>query len=60
MAQARKRKKLTQEQLAERLGVHRVYVAQLEAGSRQPSMALARSIAQVLGKDIATLFGGER
>jgi putative transcriptional regulator len=58
MAQARKRKKLTQQQLADTLGINRVSLARIEAGTRSPSMTLARRIAEVLGKDIATLFGG--
>ena len=60
MALARKRRKLTQQQLADKVEANRVTIAKLEAGTRQPSMALARRIADVLGEDIATLFEGER
>jgi putative transcriptional regulator len=60
VAQARKRAGLTQQQLAEKVGVNRVSIARVEAGTRSPSMKLALRIADVLDKDIATLFGGER
>jgi putative transcriptional regulator len=60
MAQARKRRNLTQQQLAETLGVNRVTIAKLEAGTRQPSMALALSIARELRTSVDALFGGER
>jgi transcriptional regulator with XRE-family HTH domain len=60
IAEARKRRGLTQQDLAEKVGVHRVSIARLEAGARSPSMALARRIAGVLDTDIATLFGGGR
>ena len=58
MAQARKRRKLTQQQLAETVGVNRVTIAKLEAGTLTPSMALALKIAKVLRASVETLFGG--
>jgi putative transcriptional regulator len=60
MAQARKRRKLTQQQLADTLGINRVSLARIEAGTRQPSMALALSIARELRTSVDALFGGER
>jgi putative transcriptional regulator len=60
MSLARKRRKLTQQQLAEKVGTSRVTIARLETGSRQPSMAVALRIAGELGKSVDKLFGGER
>jgi putative transcriptional regulator len=61
LTQARKRAGLTQEQLAEDLGVSRVSIARIETGSRSPSMALALRIADRLGESLDELFaGGER
>ena len=58
MAQARKRRKLTQQQLADALGINRVSLARIEAGTRQPSMALALRIARELHASVDVLFGG--
>jgi putative transcriptional regulator len=60
MAQARKRRKLTQQQLADTLGINRVSLARIEAGTRSPSMALALRIARELDTTAETLFGGGR
>jgi putative transcriptional regulator len=61
IAQARKRRGLTQQQLAEKVGVGRVTIARLEAGTRSPGVQLALSIARVLGEPVEALFGrGER
>jgi len=60
VAQARERRNLTQQQLADALGVNRVSIARLEAGTRSPSMALALRIARELGEPVEALFGGER
>jgi len=59
VAQVRKRAGLTQQQLAERVGVGRVAVARIEAGT-VPSVALALRIARELGRPVEALFGGER
>jgi DNA-binding XRE family transcriptional regulator len=60
MAQARKRKRLTQQQLADMLGINRVSLARIEAGTRSPSMALALRIAREVGEPVEGLFGGDR
>jgi transcriptional regulator with XRE-family HTH domain len=59
VAQARKRAGLTQQQLAERVGVGRVAVARIEAAT-VPSVAVALRIARELGEPVETLFGGGR
>ncbi len=58
MAQARKRRKLTQQHLADTLGINRVSLARIEAGTRQPSMALALRIAHELRTSVDALFSG--
>jgi DNA-binding XRE family transcriptional regulator len=60
IAQARKRKGLTQQQLADALGVNRVSIARVEAGTRSPSMILALRLSEVLGESVEALFGGAR
>lgn len=60
VAQARKRAKLTQPQLAEKVGVGRATIARIEAGRQSPSVVLALKIARELGEPVETLFGGER
>ncbi len=42
---------LTQAVLAERAGLHRVHLAQLEAGKRRPSWDTVRALAKALGVD---------
>jgi transcriptional regulator with XRE-family HTH domain len=45
----RERRKLTQEVLAERAGIHRVYLAQIEAGTKTPSIPTLEKLAAALG-----------
>jgi DNA-binding XRE family transcriptional regulator len=59
LAVARERAGLTQQQLADELGVNRVSIAKIETGARVPSMALARRIAAAVDESLETLFGGE-
>jgi putative transcriptional regulator len=58
VAAARKRKGLTQQQLADALGVNRVSIARIEAGTQSPSMSLALRIARELHASVDVLFGG--
>lgn len=51
------RKLLTQEELAERLGVSRSAVAAWETGRKYPQMSTAIEIAKVLGVTVDELFG---
>jgi len=60
VAQARKQAGLTQQQLAERVGVGRASIARIEAGNTSPSVALALAISRELSELVETLFGGER
>lgn len=55
---ARKRAGLTQQQLADAVGVGRVAIGHLETGERQPSLDLANRIAAALGTTLDALYGG--
>ena len=45
----RKKKRLTQQQLAELVGVDRTLISKIECGAATPSVATAKKIAAVLG-----------
>ena len=47
----RKKYKLTQQQLADKLGVHQVTVAEWEAGRKKPSNLAKRQLARLEGKN---------
>jgi putative molybdopterin biosynthesis protein len=50
---------LSQDQLAEAVGVSRQAVAAMERGRHDPSLAVALRLAAVLGSTVEELFGGE-
>lgn len=55
---------ISQEELAERAGLHRTYVSDVERGARNPSIVSIEKLAQALELSISTLFerangGGE-
>ena len=52
----RKKKELTQAVLAERVGVHRIYIAQIEAGTKTPSLPTLAKLAKALGVRVTTLL----
>jgi len=52
----REKRGMTQTALAERVGVHRVTIAYLESGARQPSMDLLQRLAKVLKVKVADLL----
>jgi XRE family transcriptional regulator, regulator of sulfur utilization len=52
----RERRGLTQEALAKKAGVHRVYVAQIEAQTKVPSLPTLEKLAKALGAKVATLL----
>lgn len=56
LSKARRRAKLTQAALAERVGVHQVTIARLETGARRPSMRLLQRIATVLRVPLTKLL----
>jgi transcriptional regulator with XRE-family HTH domain len=48
MREARKKLELTQEQVAERCGVHPTEVSRIEAGKRDPRVSTVRRLAKAL------------
>lgn len=56
LQKARHRRKLTQEALAKRVGVHQVTIARLESGSRKPSMEMLHRLAKALKVPVAQLL----
>jgi transcriptional regulator with XRE-family HTH domain len=53
----RKAHGMTQQELSERAGIGRNYVAYLEAGKRVPSVGMVATLARILGVDVGELFG---
>ena len=53
----RKQAKMTQPDLAERLGISRSAVSMYESGSREPNFAMLRQIAELFNVDMNTLSG---
>jgi CheY-like chemotaxis protein len=47
---------ISQEELAERAGLHRTYVCDLERGARNPSIASVEKLAQALELSVSALF----
>ena len=60
IAKLRKEKKLTQEQLAERLGVHNRSVSRWENGNSMPDYAVLPMLANELGVSVAELVEGKK
>jgi transcriptional regulator with XRE-family HTH domain len=52
----RQRRKMTQAQLAEEAGIHRIYVAQIEAATKTPSLATLERLAKALGVKVGKLL----
>lgn len=60
MKAIRKEKGLTQEQLAERLGVSQKSVSRWETGKTMPDYSLLPNICEILEINVAELLGAER
>jgi putative transcriptional regulator len=56
---ARVSKDLTQEELAQAVGVTRQTIGLLEAGNYNPTLNLCLRLSKVLGKNLDQLFGEE-
>jgi len=56
IARIRKRRKMTQAQLAKRAGVHRIYVAQIEGETKVPSLATLEKLAKALHVKVGRLL----
>jgi transcriptional regulator with XRE-family HTH domain len=51
----RERRKLTQEQLAEKAGISRPYLARLETAKQDPTLSTIEKLAKALGVKVADL-----
>ena len=58
LAEIRREKGLTQEQLAELVDVHRTYIGFIEQGKRNPSIGNINKISKVLKVRLSELFHG--
>jgi len=56
MARARKERKLTQAELAQRIGASQRTVAAIEGGTRRPSVGMAQRIGMELGMPWTVFF----
>jgi transcriptional regulator with XRE-family HTH domain len=56
----RRRHRLTQEQLAHKAAMQRSYLADLERGSRNPSIRTLVRIANAFGVPVSALFDSEK
>ena len=56
LCEARKLKKLTQQELAEKSNVSRQTIISIEKGNYTPSVLLALKIARILSKNVEELF----
>ncbi len=52
----RQRRKLTQAELAQRVGVHVITITRLETGARRPSMDLLQRLAKALKVKVGDLL----
>jgi len=58
LAQLRRERGLSQEELAFRAGLHRTYVSSAERGQRNVSLVNIEKLCRALGTDIASMFRG--
>ena len=56
VAEIRKSQHLSQEELADRCGVHRTYIGFIERGEKSPTLTTVEKIANGLGVCICKLF----
>jgi len=56
ICQLRQRLGLSQEGLADRAGIHRTYVSQLERGIKSPTLAVLTKIARALDTKLSQLM----
>ncbi|MDZ4422091.1 helix-turn-helix transcriptional regulator [Bacillus cereus] len=60
IAELRKEKLISQEKLAEQVGLSRTYISEIENNKKQPNVKLAIKIAKVLGTSVESIFGPTR
>ncbi len=56
----RTERRMTQGELAEQLGVHQSYIAQIERGTKIPNMIIAKELARTLNVTLERLYKGEQ
>ncbi len=56
LREIRQEKGLSQEELADRAGLHRTYISQVERGLKSPSLRSLEQIAQALGVPASALL----
>lgn len=56
IAELRKEKLISQEKLAEQVGLSRTYISEIENNKKQPNVKLAIKIAKVLGTSVESIF----
>lgn len=56
LVEARKKKGFTQEQLANRIGISRAYLTNIEKGKHSPSLYVASKLAIELDESVEDLF----
>ncbi|WP_414627422.1 helix-turn-helix transcriptional regulator [Corynebacterium sp.] len=56
----RRWREMSQQELAEKVGVTRQTIANIEKGNYSPSVHLALAICKVLGKTVEEVFGDEQ
>lgn len=56
MVKARKEKGMTQQELADIVGINRAFLSNIERGKYAPSLKVARDIAHVLEEEMESLF----
>ena len=58
IAELRKQLNISQEELAERCGVHRTYIGSIERGEKSPTLNTLEKFAKGLGVSLVDLFSG--
>ncbi|MDC0760579.1 helix-turn-helix transcriptional regulator [Brevibacillus sp. AG] len=56
LIKARKEKKMTQQEVANAVGINRAFLANIERGEHTPSLEVAHKISLVLESNMETLF----
>jgi predicted transcriptional regulator len=56
LIKARKKQKLTQEELSKRTGIKQSHISRLENGNHNPSLSFLKKIAKGLGKELHITF----
>lgn len=56
LVELRRRRELSQEELADRARIHLTYLSGVERGRRNPSLLILNRIAEALGADIEELM----